>query len=251
MGPDNSFRLSINLEIAAKINFACHQNAYPILRNLRIDNLSETDRLEGLTVSLSANPTFLKPKIWRIDRLASSGSISVSDRDVELNGDFLLQLTESMRGTLTLRVEKKEELLGEETQQIELLAYNEWGGSGFMPELLAAFVMPNDPAIDQILKGASEVLRKAGKKDSLEGYQSGSRQRVWEIASAIYSALSDLGLAYVEPPASFESDGQKIRTPSHIMEGRVATCLDTSVLFASAFEQAGLNPVVVMPKGHA
>lgn len=251
MEAENKKGISINLDIAAKLNFACHQNAYPILRNLRIDNLSESDRFESLTVTLTANPSFIKPKIWRVDRLVATGSVSISDRDVELDGGFLLKLAESMRGSLSLRVECNGICLAEESRQVELLAYNEWGGSGFMPELLAAFSMPNDPSVDRILREASSILRRAGKKDSIEGYQSGSRQRVWEIVSAIYAAIANLDLTYSEPPASFESDGQKIRTPGQIMDGRVATCLDTTLLFASAIEQAGLNPVIVMPKGHA
>ena len=120
-----------------------------------------------------------------------------------------------------------------------------------MPELLPAFCMPNDPAVDAILRDASQVLRRAGKPDRIDGYQSKSRERVWEVASAIYSAVANLGLTYAQPAASFERDGQKVRVPSRILDGRVATCLDTAMLFAAAFEQAGLNPIVALPKGHA
>lgn len=90
-----------------------------------------------------------------------------------------------------------------------------------MPELLAAFCTPNDPAVDRVLRDASLILRKAGKPDGIDGYQAGSRQRVWEIASAIYTAISNLGISYSVPPASFEQDGQKIRLPSHILESRM------------------------------
>jgi hypothetical protein len=120
-----------------------------------------------------------------------------------------------------------------------------------MPELLAAFSMPNDPAVDRVLRDASTILHKAGKPDGIDGYKSGSRQRVWEVASAIYTAIGNLGISYALPPASFERDGQKIRLPGQILEGRLATCLDTTMLFSSALEQAGLNPVVALPHGHA
>ncbi|MER2268168.1 hypothetical protein [Methylobacterium oxalidis] len=48
-----------------------------------------------------------------------------------------------------------------------------------MSELLAAFVMPNDPAVDKTLRAASDVLRRAGKKDGIDGYEAKSRTRVW------------------------------------------------------------------------
>ncbi len=36
-----------------------------------------------------------------------------------------------------------------------------------------------------------------------------------------------------------------------ILENGVATCLDTALLFAAALEQAGLNALLIMTKGHA
>src|SRR3546814_13913319 len=76
------------------------------------------------------------------------------------------------------------------------------------------------------------------------GYQSKSRQRVWQLASAIWTVISSRRLVYAEPPASFELQGQKIRTPSEALEGGLATCLDSALLFAAALEQTGLNPIL-------
>lgn len=243
--------ITISAEIAAKLNFAAHQSSFAFLRDLRVANNDPSTPLDHVLVTLTASPAFLKPKSWHLDRIAPSGTIVIGSRDVELSGGFLLDLTESIRGTVTFAAEQGGRVLAEETKTVELLAYNEWGGGGYMPELLAAFSMPNDPAVDRILRDASVNLRKAGKPDGIDGYKSGSRQRVWEIASAIYTAISNLGITYALPPASFERNGQKVRLPSQILEGRLATCLDTTMLFASALEQAGLNPVVVLPNGHA
>ena len=243
--------IRIHAEIAAKLNFAAHQSTFPLLRDLRVENLHSEERIEGLVLKLQANPAFINEKVWPVDRIAPQGSVPIRNRDLEVDGEFLLKLSESLRGIVTFRLEKDGELLAELPKPVELLAYNEWGGAGFMPELLAAFSMPNDPAVDRILRNASEILHRAGKEDRIDGYESGSRQRVWEIASAIYTAIANLGLTYAVPPASFETDGQKIRLPSQIFDGRVGTCLDTAMLFASAFEQAGLNPIIALPKGHA
>jgi very-short-patch-repair endonuclease len=179
--------------------------------------------------------------------VAPEGVVSVKDRDLELDGNFLLNLSDAVRGTITISVESEGLVIAEDTRPVELLAYNEWGGAGYMPELLAAFSMPNDPAIDRVLRDASLILRKAGKSDGIDGYKSRSRERVWEVATAIYTAIANLGISYAVPPASFEQDGQKIRLPSQVLENRVATCLDSTMLFAASLEQAGLNPVVVMP----
>lgn len=243
--------VKIHTQIAPKINYAAHQSAFPVVGELRLENLSTKERIEDLTLKLSASPSFIKEKEWRVDRIEPKQVIEIKGRDLEVDGGFLLELTESVRGQISFEVQKDGETLAALSEPVELLAYNEWGGAGFMPELLAAFSMPNDPAVDKIINSAAEILRRAGRSPSMDGYKSGSRERVWEMASSIYSAIANLGLTYAQPPASFESGGQKIRLPSQIVESRVATCLDTAMLFASVLEQAGLNPIIALPKEHA
>ncbi|MFC6979200.1 hypothetical protein [Microbulbifer taiwanensis] len=243
--------IKIHTTFVEKINFACHQSAFAVLRELKIENPDTEQDLSDLSVTLEASPAFLKPKTWTVDRLAAGGLLSLKDRDLELDGGFLFGLTESMRGAVTIRVSRAGEPLVERVIEVELLACNEWGGAGYMPELLAAFCTPNDPAVDRLLGQASQILRKAGKPDAIDGYKSNSRERVWLMASAVYSAVVRMQLGYALPPSSFERNGQKIRLPNQIETGKVATCLDTTLLFAAAFEQAGLNPLVVITEGHA
>lgn len=243
--------IRVHSETAVKLNFACHQSAFAFLRDLRIENTNPESHLDDLLVTLTSNPAFLKPKSWILDRIAPGQTLPIKNRDIELDRNFLLNLADSVRGSVTITVEQGATVLAQETKPVELLAYNEWGGAGYMPELLAAFSMPNDPAVDRVLRDASLILRKAGKPDGIDGYEAGSRQRVWEIASAIYTAICNLGITYALPPASFEHNGQKIRLPGQIFDSRIATCLDSTMLFASALEQAGLNPLVALPQGHA
>ena len=243
--------LKIHADIAPKLNFAAHQCAFPVLYSLEVENLHTAERFEDLILTLRSDPAFIKEKVWPVDRILPGNLIRIEDRDLEVSGGYLMERHEAVQGAVTLRLEKDGDVLAELREPVELLAYNEWGGAGFMPELLAAFCMPNDPAVDSVLRNAGERLRKAGRLDQIDGYKSRSRERVWEIASAIYSAISDLDLSYAIPPASFEHDGQKVRVPSRILDKRVATCLDAAMLFAAAFEQAGLNPIVALPKGHA
>lgn len=252
VSPKDDLPLTIRMTaaVADKVGFASHQNAVPILRELEVHHEGDTPYCD-LTVHLSSNPPFLSARTWRIDALAPGTTIHIADRDVTLDAAFLGNLGESMNGTVTLRIDADGRELCVSHYPVELLARNQWGGVGSMAELLPAFVMPNDPAIDRILKAASDTLRRAGKKDAINGYEDKSRARAWELASAIWSAICGLRLSYALPPASFERVGQKVRTPSAILDGGVATCLDTSLLFAAALEQAGLNPLLIMTRGHA
>jgi len=242
--------VNIVCEFASKINFAAHQSDYVVLRALSVDNPSELS-FENVTLTLTSDPPFLKPKEWKFDKIAPREKIPIRDLDIELNGEYLLSLTEALRGTAHLNLVWQGETITTHSQRIDLLAYNEWGGTEHMPELLAAFSLPNDPAVDRILRDASLILRRHGRPDAIDGYQANSRTRVWEITAAIYGAVAEMGLSYANPPASFESEGQKIRLPGQIRENGVATCLDTALLFSSALEQAGLNPIIALLKGHA
>lgn len=243
----------VDAAIAAKIGFATHQNAIPVIRELCVAAPADIDvAVTDLTLTLMADPPFVQAKTWRIDRMMPGDVIHVADRDVALNATLLHELTESLIGSLTLTLtDGTGAIIAEVLHPVELLAHNQWGGVGAMAELLPAFVMPNDPAIDRVLKGASDVLHSAGKPGGIDGYVSGKRERVWELASAIWSSVSGLRISYALPPANFEQTGQKVRTPSQILEGRLATCLDTALLFAAALEQASLNPLLILTKGHA
>lgn len=245
--------LTINAIITPKLSFASHQNAVPVLRDLRLLNLG-TAPLENLVVEISADPPVFEPTQWRLDRIAPGGETHITKRDLKLNAGLLLNLSEAVRATVTLRA-RVESMADDEAVTrdfpVELLARNEWGGAAAMPELLAAFTLPNDPGTSRLIKAASEVLRRGGRPDAIEGYQSKSRTRVHELASAIWSAVASLRLTYAEPPASFEWQGQKVRTPSQVLETGLGTCLDTALLFAAVLEQAGLFPVLVLTRGHA
>lgn len=243
-------KVEILASIASKITFATQQNDVPLVADLVIANPTE-DALEDLVLELTTEPEIIAPRRWTIDRLSAESDLRIKDRHVPLPGAKLSELTERLRGEAVLRLTHGETLIDEKRHLLEALARNEWGGANTMPELLAAFVAPNDPAIEAIIKQASDVLRRAGQNPAIDGYQSRKRTRVYEIASAIWSAVAAKRLSYSEPPASFERQGQKVRTPSHVWESGLATCLDTTVLFAAALEQAGLNALVAFTEGHA
>lgn len=249
-GVGDALTPAMKISIADQVNFAGHQNAVPFLRALSVENRSLIP-LRNLTLDLEASPEFITAKRWTFDEVAANGEVRVKDRKVDLNGQFLMGLAEALAGEATFTLRSGERILAKETRAVRVLARNEWGGCGSTPELLAAFSQPNDPAVDKILAKAAKVLEAAAPNAKLDGYVSGSRKRVWAMAAAIWSAVASYKLKYTLPPASFEAVGQKIRSPSMIVEGGVATCLDTTMLFCSALEQAGLRPIVLMMKEHA
>lgn len=248
--PEPAVKLEVT--VAAKLNLADFQNSVPVLRELAVLNEPDAD-LHELELSISAEPAFLRSKTWRMDFVGAQQRCRLSDLDIQLDGALFSRLTEAEPAvvSLTLRSRRNPAVeLAREEVRVELLARNQWGGLAYLPDMVAAFIQPNEPFIDKLLSRAAELLRDAGKDPSLNGYHGGAKH-AWEIASALWAAIGSMGINYALPPASFEHVGQKVRSPGQIAEGGVATCLDLTLLFAAALEQAGLNPVLVFTHGHS
>src|SRR6476620_2951801 len=116
-------------------------------------------------------------------------------------------------------------------------------------KLAGWIVLTTRASRDSCPSRASSSAKRTGSS-SLQGYQSDNtevetEQRSDAIARAIYDAMCLDGINYIDPPASWDAVGQKIRTPEQVLDGKQGTCLDTAVIMAAAFEQAGLAPVVV------
>lgn len=246
----NEHTISVTASLAPKFTFASHQNSVPVVRSIKIHNPT-TDPAERLRLELTASPAFLRPKTWVIDRLLAGDEITLTDRRVDLDPAYLAGLDEAESGDIQLRLFQGDNLLTETIVPVRLLARDEWGGVSDMAQLLPAFIMPNDPTIFRVLKSAAERLAAHGHSSALDGYQSNDPKRVYMLAAAAYSAIAGLGIHYAEPPASFETRGQKIRGPSKIARDSIATCLDLTLLFTAALEAIGLNAVAVLLDGHA
>ncbi|MDY7579308.1 hypothetical protein RGU70_13380 [Herbaspirillum sp. RTI4] len=190
-----------------------------------------------------------------IDTCAAKARYDIKDCDVQLDGALFGRLTEAETATVVFTFAEKagtseEIVLATVERKVELLPRNQWGGLSHLPDLFAAFVQPNELAVDRLLKQTAEVLRKAGKSAAIDGYTGGAK-RASELTSALWTAVAGLGLDYALPPASFEYKGQKVPSPAQVLDARIGTCLDLTLMFCAALEQAGLNSVVVFTKGHA
>ena len=244
---DQSIR--IQAVFSPKFNLAFLQNSVPVLLELALVNDSDRD-LSDLILTLSSTPSFLKTKIWHIDAVSSGQKFHISDRDVQLDSGMLGRLNESETIQVLVTLTSKDEPIADCEQVIELLPRTQWCGIGHMPEMIAAYVQPNDAQVERLLKKSAAILRHYKKDAALDGYAGGPK-RAWELVSAIWAAIGSMGLDYALPPASFERAGQKVRNPGQVADAGLATCLDSTLLICAALEQCGLNPLIVFTQGHS
>ncbi len=259
--PENSASLSEHAAIPAPgleigivadqtTGYAAIQNNVPVVRGITLTNRG-TAALADIELAIDCAPAFALGERLRVAQLAPGESRRLGGVDLRPDHAYLSRLDECERALISVKAHAGSSMLAAVSHAIDVLAYDQWAGTRALPELLAAFCMPNSRVVDGLLAQASALLRQGGAGQALDGYQARHREKVWQQVSAIYSTLLAADLHYANPPASFGNDGQKIRTPERIIDGKVATCLDLAMLFASCLEQAGLHPVILIREGHA
>lgn len=239
----------VELDYDQTVNYAMQQNDVPVVKGLRIINGTDIV-LRDLLVSITTEPAFATSWESRITAINPGDKFNLGIVDLSLSHDFLAGLTERVVGSLLVEVLQDNVVLSASTYRIDVLAYDEWNGLQSIPEILAAFVTPNHPVVESVLSDTASMLGTWTGNSAISGYQSRDPQRVALTAAAVYAALLQRNIRYINPPASFEEAGQKIRLPDRILESRLATCLDLTVLAASCLEQAGLHPLIVITVGH-
>ena len=147
------YEIALELKTTGRINFASAQNDVPVVKSLSLTNTGER-ALEDLDVTLSASPSVIRPKTWKIDRLSAEQNLSLNDLSTPLDIQHLSGLNETEIGSLSLTITHADSPLLVENRRLELLARDQWGGLGDMDRLLAAFVSPNDAVVAAISKGS-------------------------------------------------------------------------------------------------
>ena len=247
--------LRLQVEFQPRVNSALIASRIPFIRAVVVHN--ETGRrLDGVWLTAELAIVGGDATGWnrQIPGPIEPNSVTRLDdpNDFAAFTPMLTGVREAVAATLDLRARLEAETADEARvlAAIELSAFNEFLNIPGLHAALAAFVQPNTRAITKVLRAASDLLLKRTNSGSLEGYQSG-RERTHQIAGAIYEAIRAAEVTYINPPASFEGTGQKVRTTQQVLADRFGTCIDLAVLYAACLEASGISPVIFLTRGHA
>ncbi|AWV89005.1 DUF4011 domain-containing protein [Bradymonas sediminis] len=245
--------VELSIEYGGVVNYALQQNRMPVISALRLENKGE-ERVEDLRVAISSTRADVQGWETHLATLEPGYIWNEPGVDLAFPAEALASLSERIETELCIKISHNTDGDTVEQQQFLLpiawLAYNEWPGVGALPQLLSAFVLPNHPDLVDMVARMRDILERWSGDATLSGYQDGDPARVRKVAASAYGALQELGFSYINPPASFETAGQKIRTPEQLFNGRMGTCLDVTLLVAAALESVGLHPVLVLVHGH-
>lgn len=231
------------------INYVLYQNHIPLVQTLLIVNNSEKP-LENVEIRIHSNPEVCLPYTKHIDYVPANSTFDVKDIKLVLNANYLASSTEKIPGLLYISLVMEDNTLFSEVAEVAVLAFDEWHGYGYYPELLASFVTPNHPEVIKINAEASKFLGNWTGDPSLDGYQSKDPKRALTQAAAVYGALQKQNIVYAVPPASFERVGQRVRLCDAVMQQKMGTCLDLTLFYAACLEAMGLHPLLILKPGH-
>ncbi|MDO5500531.1 MAG: DUF4011 domain-containing protein, partial [Propionibacteriaceae bacterium] len=177
----------------------------------------------------------------------------LDDLDIAFEPGAISTVEEETGAELAVAVDLDGERVATTFTPLRVLAARHWILDPRAPllslELLAAFVQPNHPAIAALLPEVADRLAKRTGQGSLS--VAGLRPAgIDSLVEAVFDAVRDREIHYAEPPASW-GYGQKVRTPGDVLDGRIGTCLDTTLTLAAVLEQIGVPTVVWLARGHS
>ena len=185
----------------------------------------------GAVRTLLFAPTFL-PRFYKNHEIvAATAQVSVSD----LNGRSVYETT------IPVHLRSSEDIY--------------WGHSFKYAPFIASWVTPHDPEVEALLARAKEYV----VDHRLPGYETWKSQAQQELetyreAKAIFTALKESGLSYVKSSLTLgghQAYSERVRMPRVSLHLSSANCIDAAVLYASLFENLGMDSTVTIVPGHA
>ncbi len=243
----------IHVHSLPDLSYAQALSAIPVVSEVTVDYRGPELRAASIEIdAICALGPLGDPKVVLADLDGRAPSV-LRGVDLTLDPSRMLSVENPMPGSIRVTLRDAAGVpVARHESPVAVLAGNQWRANPLQLgiELLAAFVQPNSPAIAPLLVEASDRLQQTTGSPALDGYQQGSRERVDSIVGAIYESMRARDIRYSAPPASWGLDGQKVRTPAEVLDGRIGTCLDTTVTLAAALEEAGINSTLWLLDGH-
>jgi hypothetical protein len=222
----------------------------------------KNDNVEPVKVKMTSGIAGFTNSSIATVAVAGNGSTTVK-QDPELTSTAIDSLTSQKPGRLEVLVtyldNGQDRTVLDETDDIVVSGRSDfpWSIKGMTEaetfELLGVMVTPTDPAVKNDLIRAAADYDPSGAMISDYQSEGDSDNSVYQRLDDIWQAeTNDFSLTYISTPVSFApGDTQAIRLPSEALSSSSGNCIELALLYASAVEALGMQPVIVIIPGHA
>jgi hypothetical protein len=199
--------------------------------------------IDDVKISVTSSPEFLLPVEFGGETLPRRSKVNF-DVKPAMSPPFLVGLDRAEEGEIIVKAIKGKELLAETRASIRILGYNVLRYKE-NAEMIATFVR-RSTVVSEIVTAARRQLGKWRKNDVVNGYKGNSKNDVRNVFASIYKTLMDRSFIMSE-----EKDDGEIEIASHksMTDSLLVKPIELSLLFASALEAFGLNPVIIKTEG--
>src|SRR5260370_10604260 len=180
----------------------------------------------GATRTLMFAPTFLPRFYENREIVAATASVAVADAAGRM----------TYQTTVPVRLRSGEDVF--------------WGDDFQNASFIAPGVTPHDSLVETIL-GRAKTYTPDRRLPGYEDWKRASEQEVetYREARAIFTALQRSGLSYVKSSLTLGDHGslsERVRMPRVSLGNGSANCIDAAVLYASLFENMGIEAEVIV-----
>jgi hypothetical protein len=195
------------------------------------EEIQTADFAPGAERTLVFAPTFLPRLYQNHEIIAATVHVSISDT---ASGS-------AYETTVPVRLRSAEDIF--------------WGNGFKYAPFIASWITPHDARVEAVLVSAKRLT----VDHRLPGYESWKsvrqqEQATYRQAKAIFTALHRAGLSYVKSSATLgdhKGVSERVRMPRISLGQSSANCIDAAVMYASLFENLGMDSSVVIVPGHA
>lgn len=130
-----------------------------------------------------------------------------------------------------------------------------WGSNFKYAPFIASWVTPHDLKVESVL-GRAAALVPDHRLPGYENWKNAAQQEqeTYREAQAIFISLKRLGLSYVKSSVTLgdhQDLSERVRMPRVSLGHNSANCIDAAVMYASLFENLGMDATVTIVPGHA
>ena len=168
MNDNEHVRIAVTL--SEVMNYAQYQNGIRTIKSIIISSDS-TESIRDMVLKVSCDDGIIRSDEIGVNELSPESDLEIKDFDISVNASELAEITERITVDLLFELKTQDTVIASLSKKITVLAYDEWQGLSYSPELITAFITPNEAHISKILSRASVYLNNWTSDPSFNAYQ--------------------------------------------------------------------------------
>jgi hypothetical protein len=222
----------VSVTISNPGNTTIHRHVSVVLPGWSDEEIQTVELAAGNTRTLVFAPAFLPRLYQNHEIVAATAHVTVldpADKDA------------AYRTTVPVRLRSAEDIF--------------WGHDFKYASFIASWITPHDRLVESLLARAKQFTPDH-RLPGYENWKNAAEQEraTYRQAKAIFTALQRSGLSYVKSSFTLgdhKGVSERVRMPRVSLSQSSANCIDAAVMYASLFENLGMDSTVVIVPGHA